>query len=684
MAEKRYDFRKSMCKLHTPITVEGEKKENEISVPQNAEIFVEYTDDVIKNAVEDLIDFLSVAFNIKATVSANKNAFFYLSVDGKMLNEAKGYMGRRTVVDGDSVKIYAYDSRGMAQALYSLEDKLKTRKAPYLEKQDIENIAEFSPRMVHSGYGLDQYPDEYLSVCAHHGFDAIIVFVKDATHSAHGECDFVDIVNRAKKFGIDVYAYSYFMNFVHPLDEDAKEIYASVYGGLFEKIPGLKGIIFVGESIEFPSRDPHVVPMHHRMASPDGLPSDKRFPGWWPCTDYAEWLTLVRDSVHAVSPDADVVFWTYNFGYVEEQYRVQLIETLPENVSLLVTFEMFDRLDYEHSFGTVRDYTISYVGPSKAFTSEAKAIAKRKNIRLYSQANTAGRTWDYGAAPYEPFPYQWNKRNQALLNAKKEYGLTGLMESHHYGFYPSFISMLAKYTFTKNSKTFDERMLEYARYISDEPDTVIEALKTISEAAQYCTPSNENQYGPMRIGPAFPLNIKNGYKKPSEAGALFGNRIYSTLNANNDWDFLQVYSVRVYDEIKHQKMAIDLFQSGLKQLKGIKNKGNELKRLINLVEFLMRCHITCKNQKEFHVFRNKMLASDTHKQVLNYAKKLKRIAEKEIDNTKKTIPLVKRDSSIGYEASMLYVCDEEALLWKLKQMDHMLNFELSIYLDAKK
>lgn len=674
------DFQKQMIKIHKPIKVVSEKCENEIAVPQNVKIYLNNKDDVSLTAVKDFIKYLKVAFKINAVLTDSKDAFFRFFIDESKLKDVKGYMGRRTIVKDDCVCIYSFDSRGLAQGIYSLEDKMNLRMAPYLEISDIENMAEFSPKMVHSGYGLDQYPDEYLSVCAHHGYDAILVFLKDETHSAHGECDFNDIISRAKKFGIDVYAYSYFMNFVHPEEENAKEIYKKVYGGIFEKLPELKGIVFVGESIEFPSRDPHVVPYHHRMKSPDGMPFDKPFPGWWPCTDYKEWLTLVRDSIHSVSPEADVVFWTYNFGPAPEEDRIKLIKSLPDDVSVLITFEMFDKIKHENSFGAVRDYTISHIGPSKVFLAEAAEVAKKKNVRLYSQANTAGRTWDYGTAPYEPFPYQWNERNEALKKAKKEFGLSGLMESHHYGFYPSFISLLAKDTFTKNSLPFEERLLKYANTLTDEGDKFMEAIKYIDEAVTHCTASKENQYGPMRIGPAFPLCVKNGYKKPSEAGTLFGNGIYTTLNLNDDWDFQGVYSLRINDEINEQKKAIELFRKGIGILKTIKNKRSELKQFINLCEYLMRCHITAKNSKEFELNRRKMFASTNKNDVNKFAKKMESIALKELENAKKTIPLLRKDSSLGYEASMGYAGGEEAILWKIKHTEFMLQVELHPYL----
>jgi hypothetical protein len=89
----------------------------------------------------------------------------------------------------------------------------------------------------------------------------------------------------------------------------------------------------------------------------------------------------------------------------------------------------------------VMDYTISHVGPGEYFKSEAK-VAKECGLKLYSMVNTGGRTWDFGVIPYEPFPERWNERHQSILESREKYGLSGLMESHHYGFLPSIISRL--------------------------------------------------------------------------------------------------------------------------------------------------------------------------------------------------------------------------------------------------
>ena len=81
-----------------------------------------------------------------------------------------------------------------------------------------------------------------------------------------------------------------------------------------------------------------------------------------------------------------------------------------------------------------------------------KKVAKERGIKLYAMTNTGGRTWDLGTCPYFPFPNQWAKRFDEVNKARKNFGLTGLMESHHYGFVPSFISRLTQLCYQFDDK----------------------------------------------------------------------------------------------------------------------------------------------------------------------------------------------------------------------------------------
>ena len=682
--EKNYDFRERLCKPHKRIyRIKGDlPKTDEIEIKNGDTLYIDECDEVAATAAEDIVDYFKTAFGIKLTrTDKEEGAKIKARICPEILTgDAVGYMGRRVEISAEGVSVTGYDARGLAQGFYSLEERMNLRRAPYLTFGKTEMRAAFTPRMVHSGYGIDLYPDEYLSSIAHSGYDAILAFVKDKNHSAHGECDFADIVKRAKKYGIDFYAYSYLENFMHPSDEGAREHYAELYGGLFRDIPGLRGMVFVGESIEFPSNDPHVAKRHYYEVPEDGIPDGKLSPGWYPCYDYPEWISLVRDSIREASPDADVVFWSYNFGFIGKEERLALLRNIPTDISLLVTYEMFDTYEMGNGKGMVMDYTVSNIGPGKYFVSEAE-VAKERGIRLYAMTNTGGRTWDFGTLPYEPFPHQWHKRCESILDSQEKYGLCGLMEAHHYGFLPSFVSRLITNDFTVGAPSFEEKLAEIAgEYSPDEPEKFIRAMETVSRSIEHYVPPDENQYGPFRIGPSFPLCLCRGMKPPAEPGTHFGNRIYYVIGRNcDDWGYHDPYSVRVRAEIEEAKKSRALVREGLKLLKSIKKKNKALERLINLIGFIECTYTTAIHAKTFYILRYKLLGATTVGEIEKIVVRLEAIGRAEIKNAQKVLPIVDRDSSIGFEASMGYQCDRKAILWKIKQVNYMIDTELALY-----
>ena len=57
---------------------------------------------------------------------------------------------------------------------------MNLREAPLIKQQDVTREPFFlAAALVHSGWGLDQFPAEYLSIMAHYGFDAALLFVGD-------------------------------------------------------------------------------------------------------------------------------------------------------------------------------------------------------------------------------------------------------------------------------------------------------------------------------------------------------------------------------------------------------------------------------------------------------------------------------------------------------------------------
>lgn len=664
--EKNYDFRKRMAQIHKPnirdlSRVSGNTKYEllngcVISVPENASV-------VVLTAARDLTDFLLDSMNISARIQKGntQDAAITLLSTPKDLEEATGYQGYRIDVS-DRVAVSAFDDRGAAQAFYRLEDMMRFEKAPFLEKGSVKSRPLFSPRMVHSGFGLDMYPDSHLSQIAHEGRDAILVFVKDLHVTPYGYLDFNDLVYRAGKYGIDVYAYSYIPCSKHPDDKDAAQYYESTFGKLFKNCPGIKGLILVGESMHFPSKDAV-------FSQPSG---SKLRPNFWPCEDYPQLLNMIKNTVRKYNKDADIVFWTYNWGMVSPQSRIKLIEKLPIDITLQATFEMFEEYRLGSSTQYCSDYTIARTGPGDYFKSEAIA-AKERGLKLYTMCNTAGRTWDFGTIPYVPCPYQWMERFNRIKEARENWGLSGLMESHHYGLFPSVISELSKWAFSTEQIDMEdilERII--ARdYGEENISAVKEAFKLWSKAITFCTPTIEDQYGPFRIGPAYPLCFDAEEAPPSVPYAHFGNRICRTLYPARNYHHSTFSSIRIQDELHAMEEMHRLMSSGIMLLNKVAHKTEELERLIGLGSYIAATVQTAANVKRWSIARSKLYSQTNRALALALVEEMQQIATDEIDNAKSILWATERDSCLGWEPSMEYLGGTEHILWKIQQVEKM-------------
>lgn len=685
--EKNWEFRKRMLCIHEKnirdykITAD----EGSLELKNGFIIDLSATDsEVILTAAKDFQDFMLTSMNVSGMISnmgAEDGNCIRIRIDKTLLDEGKGYMGYKLCVD-EEISVIAFDERGAAQALYYIEEQMKFLRAPILKKETVERKALFTPRMVHSGYGLDQFPDAHLSAIAHDGFDAILVFVNGVHMTPYGYLDFNELIYRASKFGIDVYAYSYMKSEKHPDDDGAETFYEGTYGKLFRECPGLKGVILVGESVGFPSKDPHTLGRID-IKTKDGIPDKRVHPGWWPCYDYPQWLNMLKKVIRKYNSEADIVFWTYNWGWAPEEDRLNLIKSLPEDISLLVTFDRPMAIEREGVKTRLDDYSIVSAEPSKVFLSEAKA-AKERGLRLYSMTNTAGLTWDFGVIPYEPFPYQWQKRHDAILECREKYGLCGLMESHHYGFYPSIISEIAKLNFTYSTKPSGNAIKEVlARSFGEKNTDVIDrALKLWSDAIALSVPSKAEQYGPMRTGPSYPFCFATQSKPTAAEFAHFGTRyvkeIYDPYQLTGDTE-VTLGQIAIHQEIKWQQKMIELLTEGAELMESLENKNEALELLINLGKFIRACVKTALNVKKFKVETLRLQLATELSEIHKQLDILEKIVDDERENVMETIPLVQRDSRLGWEPSMEYLADEEHLNWKLRQLDRVKNVEIEEY-----
>lgn len=663
--EKNYDFCKRLLEVHKRDRRDFSlvPRENEFCFQSPTAILMpKEADEITRTAAYDFADYLFSSMGVTAYVDYDRQdapkGSVRLSVDEKMRDVAS-HRGYRVAVD-DSVCVTGYDGRGIAQGLYYLEDLMNLREAPFLEKGSVARKMTFSSRTISSGYGIAEFPDEYLALLAHHGFTGLDLWIRGINETKKGFLNFKDVAYRAQKYGFDIYVMSFKPHSVYPQGEEAQAFYDRLYGDLFAEMPFIKGLTIVGEAVKFPSRDTTI---------PEGVD-----PGWWPCSDWSLLLAMIKKAVCKYRPDAEIILSSYNWGSQPKEVRQKLIASLPKGVILSCGFEMFEYYDLDGITEMCCDYSLRIVKPGYYFRTEAEETL-RQGIELRTIANTGGKTWDFGAIPYIPAPYRWAERFESLRDAHDNFGLEGLLDSIHYGVYPSFITEIAKWAFSEPRVDLNEMIPKILAMHFGEADLakIDMAMRKWSEALANMVPINDDQYGPLRIGPSHPLYAGRGF---AEASSPPQDKFAMHKNTRGMYHCIYLYDppgtpreVRMPKELASYEKVKRCLEEGLALLTSVTEKNEELLRLINMGEFMLRTIITTLHTKRYYLLDGERKAKTDPEEKRAVLRQMIELLREERKNAEATIPLAEYDSVIGFEPSMEYVTDKSRLLWKLAQVD---------------
>ena len=212
MQEKHYDFRKFLDEVHRKdlrdFSLEPRSDETELTagwsirIPENASDFV-------RDAACDLADYLLKSMSIGVRIVRDDKEI-PRSIELALNPSLTVKRSFRLECTAEKIVIAGSDERGIAMGGYYLEDVMSLREAPFVpHTAGLLKEPLFSPRMVHSAYGMDVFTEPYLRRIAHAGFDTVLIFVKDdPLHGHNGAFDFAQLIDQAEKAGLDVYFYS--------------------------------------------------------------------------------------------------------------------------------------------------------------------------------------------------------------------------------------------------------------------------------------------------------------------------------------------------------------------------------------------------------------------------------------------------------------------------------------------
>ncbi len=688
--EHNYDFRARHWQVHLPA------RRNPARAAQPTEILLDEgwklgfpadAGTVIVNAMNDFQDYLFVSMGLSLPLTHTRGPRV-------LWMEASAARKRGFDLDVDEAAVTVSTAEEDAfKAVVHLEDMMNLEGAPVLAKGHFDRTPLYDYIGIHSGCGIDDYNDSELLAAVHAGYDAINIMVKEFDVTAAGPANINDIIERAARFGIKSVLFNYMECYHHPDEANVQQYFDAIYGELFRRYPKAVAIGLCGESLDFPSKDPHTSGKPYDKSVTDGIPDTRPSPGWFPCSDYPAYLECIRKAVHAVKPEADICWSTYNWGYEPLELRRKFLESMPKGLSLSVTYEIFSKRELEGLQTPVMDYTISAQEPGYYFTSEC-AEAHRLGIPISANCNIAGIAWDFGVVPYVPVPYRWLVRCRRLRQAHDDWGVRNLYATHHYGFWNCVAADLVKWTSWQGFEPdYDEllRKIAVRDYGEANAAAVLRAWRLWGEAMDHYTASNEDQYGPWRVGASYPFIFQPNITRtmspkeiqfPTAPHAHFGYHIIKTLytpyeNENQTPGFL-----RYPAELRALRRMLALWQEGLDAVQGLKGtpEGDRLEALGHFIRNSIRTTIHIKQWWQLNM---KMQTCATREAALAVLDEIEALAKVEIDNARDTIPAVETDSRLGWEPSMEYVTDRWHLEWKIRQVESALR-EIAIYRNCLK
>ena len=686
LKERNYDFRQRHWQYHRPGMRQSGRAVHDHELEITSEWQIGCSPDaprILHDAARDFQDYLrtSMETTVKLTTEEG-NKTLWIKLDPAL---KKGFLLTGTA---DHLTVTLSTPELAYPSVVYLEDWMNLEGAPVFPCGETRRIPLYTCREIHSGCGIDEYPDAELAATVHAGYNEIMLMMKGLDQSAAGKVDVNDLIDRAERFGITVTIFNYVQTFVHPDEPGAQEIFDRTYGEIFRRYPKLRGIRLGGESLEFPSRDPHTTGKKYKDSFSEGIPDPRPSPGWYPCSDYPAYLACIERAVHKVRPDAKVIFSTYNWGWAPLELREKFLADFPKGMTLSVCYEIFAKRTLEGLRTPVMDYTISQTEPGYYFRSECECTAKH-GITVSGNVNTAGIGWDFGTVPWVPTPQRWLERDRILRDAAEKMTVTEHYATHHYGWWNSPAAELGKWS---SWADFEPDYHELLRKIAirdhgrESADHVLAAWECWSRAMDHYVASNEDQYGPWRVGPAYPFIFQPNITRtmmnkeirfPTAPHAHFGSAIIKTLyqpyeNANQAPAFL-----RYPAELRSLERMLAEWEKGLSEAEkaAVTPEGE---RLAALGRFIRNSIITTIHIKQWWLLNMKLQLSDSEESALETLAEIEKLARKEIANAEDTIPAVECDSRLGWEPSMEYVCDRHHLEWKIRQVNSALA-EIEIY-----
>jgi hypothetical protein len=409
---------------------------------------------VLRGAVEDFRDYLDKSMGVRVELKGRESLENWRSQSriivvgtreqlpgcGAALKGPKDY---EIVAGPERVIVCGFDERGAMFGLFNLEARMNLREGPFL-RSDLKTVRHsvHDARMVMSWMGWMEWPDPLLSHLAHDGFDAIFASAyanpNGDTTTAETSTDFYarilyrmrrqdparmhDLIKRASRVGLKVYAPILYQYLGTPESEAGLR---RLVRDIVKEFPEIHGYILLTEGF-----------WYKQWGGGHGA-SEEYIRDW--AKNWTRAVGIVAEECHRVNPAIEILPWEYNIDFRPQnvERKRYFIQQLPADTIPLLTWENGKRFTMDGFEGYVTDYSVSQVGPAEV-TNAQIGEARRRGMKVYSNADTFVCGAQLQTVPYHPFPYQWHARYRAM----EERGVNGTLESWSTGYTPNFMTEL--------------------------------------------------------------------------------------------------------------------------------------------------------------------------------------------------------------------------------------------------
>ncbi|MEN6533019.1 MAG: hypothetical protein ABFD89_05110 [Bryobacteraceae bacterium] len=707
--EQPHDFRKVIEDWTEPL------RRNPASKPSNSEMFIPsegwkvlisgQAGPILRQAAEDFRDYLWRAMQVRVTLETKPSLKDWETMSGVIVAATRGEMtgcgaglsGRKDyqiIATSGRVAVCGFDERGAMYGLYNIEARMNLREAPFLPMNlNTKRRSLYGARMTLSGLGWMEWPDRYLSILAHYGFDSIYASVYanpngaiagppyDRMMKRQDPTRMHDLIRRAARYGLDVYC-----PIMHHLDGTPENEAAlrKLVREVVTEFPEIRGYVLLIEGFDY-----------------------ERWPGW-NRTDMRNWIdhwtrgvNIAAEEMHKINPAIEVLPWDYNIDFRASAVDLKryVISRYASDVSPLVTWENGKDFVRDGEHGHLKDYSINEIGPAEVSAGQIEAAQKR-GMKVYAKADTFA-SWQYGTFPYLPFPQQWYARYQAL----EKHGIYGTMESWSYGFKPNFVAELRAWYSWTDAPSLEELMQSIARreFGPGSEKFAVTAWDHFSKAIRLVPDTGPNMGTNNSVGSPFfferpklrAMTADHSWSVPGiEAGGVRVSPYWPyapdrvilvpdfTNRTNAAARYASPFSLPVFS--KYLLLAADEMEKGLTAyrqaaLNAPAGKQKSAFREVLLAEQLQRMMRSDQAVLEFEDLRLKLAKAAAAGERGKIVDRMAAILREELARTQAARSTQMRDSRLGYEWEQDYFYTPDALAAKIEQIRGVLAVEIPAY-----